>query len=43
MTLIDYLLLWCALAVLVSLLWAAACGPADYDEDYWPTDEGIGR
>lgn len=40
MTPLTFILAWLAAATLLSLLWAAACGPADLsDDDYWPSDE----
>lgn len=44
MTAVRFLLIWCALSVLVAMLWAIACGPADLSDgdELWP-DEGRGR
>ena len=36
---IRLLLLWVMACIVVSMLWAAACGPADLcDDDLWPDE-----
>ena len=42
MTALTILAAWCVVSALVGLLWAAACGGADFGEDY-DDDWGVRR